>query len=312
MLATPGPLPSAEDDGWAYEVKWDGMRVLASSSRDGLTLLSRTGTPASTRFPEIAAWSPAAAGLPPDSILDGEVVAFDERGRPSFGLLAPRIQGVGTGGAPVTFVVFDLPRLGGVDLLAQPYRERRRLLHEVIGDAASVVAPEAFDDGAALLASTRAQGLEGVVAKRTTSPYRPGVRSPDWVKVPHRRTRSYVIGGWKRSTASSSTGRMASLLVGTPDPAGGLVYAGAVGSGLSMRETRALLPVLADIVRAEPAFAPTPHLPDPSRDGAVWVEPILVCDVEHLGRGGQGLLRQPTLVRLRPDLSVVDVAEATS
>lgn len=304
MLATPGPLPSVTEGPltWAFEVKWDGMRILARTTEKGLRLTSRTGADATSRFPEVA----ATTGLPPDTVLDGEIVAFDEQGRPSFARLAPRIQGAprGPGERPVTYVVFDLLRLRGVDLVGRPYDERRALLRESVVPSAHVLVPDAFDDGEALLASTAAQGLEGVVAKRRSSPYRPGVRSPDWVKVAHRRTHSFVIGGWKRGVESGRP--LASVLVGTPTADDGLRYDGAVGSGFTEKVSTALLAVLADTVRPTSPFEPSDAVPDALRDGITWVEPLLVIDVEHLGRGGQGLLRAPSVARLRPDLTAAD------
>lgn len=308
MLASPGALPVTPEHAWAYEVKWDGMRVLATSTHGRLRLTSRAGTDATTRFPELADAAPTA--LPAGSIIDGEVVAFDAAGHPSFALLAPRIQRArvdATVVRPVTYVVFDLLRLGARDVIDLPYAERRSLLADAVPDGPRVVVPESFDDGAALFATTEARRLEGVVAKRRESRYQPGVRSADWVKVPHRRTRSLVIGGWK-ARADSPT-RLASLLVGTPTDDGMLRYEGAVGSGLSGAETRAVLEVLGDIASGSSAFHGYPA-PDQQRGDVLhWVEPLLVVDVDHLGRTANGLLRQPTVVRLRPDLSYAEVVD---
>jgi bifunctional non-homologous end joining protein LigD len=307
MLATPGPLPHGPDASseWAFEVKWDGMRALATRHDARWRLASRSGSDISDRFPEVAAALPADLG--PGTVLDGEIVAFDDLGRPSFSVLAPRIQGRGerAGSPPVTFLVFDLVHDGADDLLAAPYSQRRERLVARVPRTSRVQVPDVFDDGPALLSSTLAGGLEGVVAKRRASLYRPGVRSSDWVKVAHRRTRSYVVGGWKRGVDSGLA--LASLLVGTPTGDGLLEYDGAVGSGLNARVSAALLPVLRDLVRDDPPFHAHEGLPSVTRDGVTWVEPFLVADVEHLGRAGQGLLRQPSLVRLRPDLGYDDV-----
>jgi len=307
MLATPGSLLSVTGAPltWAFEVKWDGMRIISSTGDGGLWLASRSGADATARFPEVA----SIVGLPPDSVLDGEIVAFDEDGLPSFSRLAPRIQGRGRGpgDAPVTLLVFDLLRLRGVDLLDRTYDERRALLVDVVEPSAQLLVPGVFDDGAALFESTAQRGLEGVVAKRRGSTYRPGVRSADWVKIAHRRTQSYVIGGWKRGVESGRP--LASVLVGTPSRDGMLSYDGAVGSGLSERQSAALLQVLTETVRSSPPFESTELLSDDVLATVTWVEPLLVVDVEHLGRGGQGLLRAPSVVRLRPDLGADDVAD---
>jgi bifunctional non-homologous end joining protein LigD len=303
MLASPGTLPTGPGTAltWAFEIKWDGMRVLATALPERFSLRSRTGRDVTHRFAEVAAARVEQAGLSDGSVLDGEVVAFDDAGTPSFARLAPRIQGASST-APVTYLAFDLLRLGDDDLTALPYDERRARLVEVVGPSAALLVPESFDDGAALLAATRESGLEGVVAKRRASPYRPGVRSDDWIKVPHRATRSYVVGGWKHSEAMP--GRMASLLVGTPTGDGLLAYDGAVGSGLTDRLDAALREVLAGIEVEAPRFHPSAELP---HVGVTFVEPILVVDVTHLGRGGQGLLRQPAIERMRPDLTASDV-----
>jgi len=280
------------------------MRVLARSHEHGLRLTTRSGADASDRFPEVSRRRSEA--IPVDSVLDGEIVALDDLGRPSFALLAPRIQRPTAPDPvtrPVTYVVFDVLRVAGRDVVDQTYDDRRRLLADLVApDDPRIVVAEAFDDGAALLSGTEAAGLEGVVAKRRASRYQPGVRSADWIKVPHRRTRSYVIGGWKARPDSPS--RLASVLVGSPTVEGTLVYDGAVGSGLSGRESHALTEVLHEIATPTTPFTSTPD----DLDGVLrWVEPVLVADVEHLGRSGHGHLRQPSLVRLRPDLSADDV-----
>lgn len=310
MLASPGDLPRTADRSWAYEVKWDGMRLLATLSRGRLRLTSRNGNDATSRFPEVSASAPT--GLPEGSVLDGEVVAFDPLGRPSFALLAPRIQRAqppGTHDARLTFLAFDLLRLGADDITSCSYDERRALLAEHVPSAGRIVVPDSFDDGEALLASTDQNGLEGVVAKRRASTYQQGVRSPDWIKVPHRRSRSLVIGGWK--SRENSRSRLASLLVGTPTDDGMLRYEGAVGSGLSGSVSRTLLEVLGDLVTEESPFHGYPA-PEPARgDVLTYVAPVLVVDVEHLGRAANGLLRQPSVVRVRPDLSYADVVEGS-
>jgi len=292
MLATPGDLPISDDRSWSYEVKWDGMRALATVSTGGFRLTSRTGNDVTGRFPEVSAAVPP--GLPAGSVLDGEIVLFDAAGRPSFGLLAPRIQRNPTEAVqrPVTFLVFDILRLGGTDVMDRPYDERRRVLEDTVEVSPRVVVPSAFDDGAALFASTVEQGLEGVIAKRRASRYVPGARSTDWIKVPHRLTRSYVVGGWKSRT--DSPGRLASLLVGSPTADGMLRYDGAVGSGLSEAELAAVHGVLREIEVEAGPFHAYPA-PEAGRDHVLHaVLPVLVVDVEHLGRTSNSLLREPS------------------
>lgn len=303
MLASPGTLPIAGDGGeWAYEVKWDGMRALAQIVRGHVHLSSRSEMDVTARFREITE-STALHDLADGTLLDGEIVAFDADGRPSFSLLAPRIQAHRVNAVSVSYVVFDLLGSGPRDLLAEPYSVRRAALRETLQDGPFVVVPEAFDDGPSLLATTQEQGLEGVVAKRVGSSYQPGVRSADWVKVPHRRRHSYVVGGWKHGTSHGHP--VAALLVGTPTADGLLVFDGAVGSGLGDTEVRALLPVMREIQRDERPFHWAAGLP--AKAEVTWVEPVLVVDVEHLGRTGGGLVRSASVVRLRPDLSYESV-----
>jgi bifunctional non-homologous end joining protein LigD len=306
MLTTPGDLPISDDGRWAFEVKWDGMRVLATKTRGHMRLSSRSEMDVTARFREVAESPSLAGSLADDTVLDGEIVAFDALGRPSFSLLAPRIQGHRVHAVHVSYVVFDVLRLDGQDVLARTYADRRALLRGALEPGPFVVVPESFDNGVALLETTESQGLEGVVAKKVDSVYRPGVRSTDWIKVPHRRRHSYVIGGWKRGVSSGRP--LASLLVGTPTADGLLVFDGAVGSGLGERELSALLPVLSEITREERPFHWAASLPD-ERD-VTWTEPILVVDVEHLGRTGNRLLRAPSVVRLRPDETYDSVWQA--
>jgi bifunctional non-homologous end joining protein LigD len=281
------------------------MRVLATVSHGRFRLVSRGGTDVTSRFPEVAAAVPE--GLAEGSVVDGELVLFDAAGRPSFELLAPRIQRAPQRliTAPVTFVVFDLLRTGSDELLDRPYDERRRRLLELGAVGERVLAPDGFDDGAALARTMLAQGWEGVVAKRRASPYRPGVRSADWIKVPHRVTHPVVVGGWK--SRDDAPNRLMSLLVGAPTDDGMLRYEGAVGSGMSEAELRTVTAVLRDIARAESPFHGYPA-PEAARGQTQhWVEPVLVVDVEHLGRTANSLLRQPTVARFRPDLAYADL-----
>jgi len=183
MLATAGPLPRGED--WAYELKWDGERVLADLAAGVLTLSARSGTDITAAYPELA---PLARAVP-DAFLDGGVVVLVD-GRPSAGALRERRHARSAGQArrlararPATYLVFDVLRLYGVDLYDRPYAERRATLGRLGLSGPRWAVPPAFDDGPGTLAASREHGLDGVVAKRLASPYRPGLRSPDWVEV---------------------------------------------------------------------------------------------------------------------------------
>lgn len=277
MLATAGPLPRG--DGWAFEVKWDGFRALAFVEAGRLVLRSRTGRDVTADYPDVLVDVP-------DAVVDGELVAMVD-GVPSF-------QALQTRSAPITFVPFDLLHLGDRPLLGLPYDERRALLSSLLPDV-----PPSFDDGPALLATTRAQGLEGVLAKRRSSHYYPGRRSAEWVKAKHVRRTSAVVGGW-RPGEGGRTGQIGSLLLGIPAP-DGLVYAGKVGTGFTGYTLAVLQDLLAPLARPTAPFLDPPHLP------AHWVEPVVVVDVDYTQWTADGRLRHPTYRGVREDIAPEEV-----
>jgi bifunctional non-homologous end joining protein LigD len=308
MLATPGELPPAEQDGeWGYEFKWDGVRAIAFVEGGRLQLRSRKGTDISVRYPEVAALPDVLAGH--DVVIDGEVVALDARGRPDFGALQNRMHRTGpevprlAAESPVTFLVFDLLAEDGEDLLDRPYAERRERLDRLAPSGHRWATTPWFPGGGAQVQdASRQNGLEGVVAKRLDSAYRPGVRGPEWVKVKNFRTQSVVVGGW-RPGQGRRAGGVGSLLFGVHDDEGRLVYAGHVGTGFTDRALREL----------EALFTPceTPpfdgRLPrEVSRD-ARWVEPTLVGEVAYAVWTADGRLRHPSWRGLRDDVDPEDV-----
>lgn len=300
MLATRGDhVPTGP--GWVHEVKWDGMRLLVEV-RDGRTrLTSRNGNDATAAFPELAHLDL------PDLVLDAEAVAFVD-GRPDFGALATRIQRSGRGArmraevVPVTLLAFDLLALEGRDLTGEPLARRRELL-ESLGLADDLVqVPPVYDDGPMLLEATRAQGLEGIVSKRLDSRYAPGVRSRAWLKFAHRPRTSWVVGGWRPETGSTT--RIGAVLVGEPTPHG-LVFRGRVGSGIAGRTGVALKELLEPLAVADSPF--TEPLPRLDAAGSRWVRPEVVVDVESLGFAANGRLRQPSFQGVRSDLTPDDL-----
>lgn len=298
MLATPGDVVPTGPE-WAHEVKWDGIRALVDVQGRSVRVSTRNGNDVSAAWPELQ----GLAGR--DALLDGEIVSLGQ-GVPTLGALMdrmhardPRKVAALAKANPVTFLVFDLLRLDGTSLVDLPLRERRELLEGLGLDDTFVQVPGVYDDGAALLAAAEAQGLEGIVSKKLSAPYRPGVRSRDWLKFPLRPTDSFVVGGFRHETGSDT--RIGSLLVGEPTP-DGLVFRGRVGSGLAGRKAQAITPVLRGLVRADNPF--TVELPKADREGAVWVEPVLVVDVQFLARTRDGRLRQPAYRGMRTDLSV--------
>jgi bifunctional non-homologous end joining protein LigD len=302
MLATRGThVPVGEE--WQHEVKWDGMRVLVDVRRGDARLWSRNENDATVSFPELTR-------LPVgDALLDGEVVAFAD-GAPSFAALAERMHVSRADRAralaerlPVTLLVFDVLRHDGRDLLEEPLAARRQVLTGLDLHDDRWQTPPTYDDGQMLFDATLQQGLEGIVSKRLSSRYRPGLRSKDWLKFAHRRRESYVVGGWRRETDSQD--RIGAVLVGEPTP-DGLVYRGRVGSGLAGRKAVLLREVLAGLGRATKPFVD--EVPRPDALGTTWVEPVLVVDVESLGPSAQGRLRQPSYVGVRTDLTPEDLS----
>ena len=295
--------------GWAYEVKWDGMRVLADARDGQLTLTSRSGRDVTAAYPEL--WP--LAQTYEDFLLDGEVIALAD-GLPSFAALAERMH-VGdarrarrlVATRPVTLMAFDLLRLLGQDLTAQPWHARRVLLEQLELDGPRWQVPDVYEDGEQLLAVTAEQGLEGVVAKRRDAPYAPGRRSPDWRKLAHRPTVSVVVGGWRPETGAEGSGRLGAVLAGIPDGSGGWAYAGRVGSGLAGQTGARLRERL--VPRADSPFS-TP-VPREDAAGTTWTEPTVVLEVRSLGRGDTGKLRQPSVVGVRHDLDPADLHEVS-
>ena len=304
MLATPGRLPEGPE--WLFEVKWDGMRLLADVVDGRLRLASRTDRDVTGNFPELGGLET----LAPDVLLDGEVVLL-ERGIPSFAALADRMHGPVDPRAarehPVTFMVFDVLRLYGVSLVDRPLDERRATVERLnLAGVPNVSLSPGYTDGPALLEATRQRGMEGVVAKRRDSPYRPGRRSPTWVKTAHQHTQVCLVGGWRPERRSAGATLAAArnavpigaLLLGMPD-ADGLRYVGKVGSGLAGATAQRVLHERLTPVERAP-FAQ--RVPRPDGVGARWCEPVTVVEVAHMGWTEGGRLRQPVFRGVRDDI----------
>lgn len=305
MLATRGTHVPA-GPGWMHEVKWDGIRLLADS-HGGLRLWTRNENDATVAWPELVAAAPDR-----DVLVDGEVIGLNADGRPDFGVLQDRMHVRRATVAerkaeqlPATFMAFDLLRLDGQALHDLPLEERRGRLADLaaqgdVGGAWQV--PAAYDDGEMLHRATFEQRLEGIVSKRRSSRYVFGARSPHWLKFPHRRRASYVVGAWRPETGS--TDRLGSVLVGEPT-ADGLVYRGRVGSGIAGKAGLVLMQALRPLTRDASPFVD--EVPRVDAAGSHWVEPVLVIDVEALGMSTQQRLRQPAYCGLRTDLGPEDL-----
>ncbi len=300
MKATPGELPTSA--GWSFEVKWDGMRLLAHVN-EGLTLRTSNQIDATGRFPELAELPDVFGGK--SAVVDGEVVALDGAGRPSFEVLQhrmhitnPREVALRAAEVPVALQIFDLLHFDGHDLTGLPLSDRRKVLHSVVDAGPAWRVTTVHSDGAALLAVADQQHLEGIVAKRDDSTYTPGSRSPAWRKVKIRRHQEFVVGGWSPGTGTRAN-NLGSLLVGFHED-GALRYAGKVGTGFSTAELRRLLDKLRPLVVDADPFVPT--VPHPDGAGATFVRPVLVVEVAFAEWTSSGRLRHPTYLGERLDV----------
>jgi bifunctional non-homologous end joining protein LigD len=295
MLATAGKLPAGDDREWAFEIKWDGVRAVAYSEPGTLRFESRNLRDITAAYPELSRLNRALSHH--SAVLDGEIVAFDEAGRPSFGLLQRRMHVTGESAArrlaktvPVVYVIFDLLWLDGHSLMGLPYAERRARLAELGLRGERWQAPEhVVGDGAAVLAASAAQGLEGVMAKRLSSGYEPGRRSRDWVKVKNKRREDVVIVGWLPGEGRRRD-RIGALLVARDGR-----YAGRVGTGFDGAELDRLAALLGPLERSGPPVEGTKGVPR----GAVWVEPRHVAEVEFAEWTAEGMLRHPSYKGLK-------------
>jgi bifunctional non-homologous end joining protein LigD len=311
MLATAGELPVGP--GWAYEFKWDGVRALAVAKAGVTRLYARSGAEITKAYPELSglAVELAEAGLT-DAVLDGEIVLLDRGGRPDFVALGERmhVRDVARAGQlaasmPVNYMIFDVLAANGTDVASVPYVDRRALLESILpasGPATRWAVPPQFTDGRATLEASRELAIEGVVAKRLASTYRPGFRSPDWIKIKNDQTGDYVVGGWRGGRRE-----LGALLIGVVSPAG-LTYRGRVGGGISARAERDLLTRL-DALRTPLSPFANP-VPREDAHGATWVRPELVVEVRYGNLTRDGRLRFPRYVRQRPDKSPQEASDA--
>ena len=306
MKAATAKLP-ADDECWGYEIKWDGVRAIALCRTGKVTLQSRSLRDITAQYPEIAAIALELEGR--EAVLDGELVAYDEEGRPSFQRLQRRMHVASAAevrkrraDVQVTYVIFDLLHLDGESLLTLTYEERRERLETLGLNGESWQTPSYHrGDGAAMLEASRARGLEGVVAKRLTSPYRPGKRGRDWLKVKNFRGQEVVIGGWLPGKGRREGG-IGSLLAGVHDEEGRLRFAGKVGTGFSEEELRRLGELLRPLRRETSPFEGR----QPER-AAIFAEPELVAEVDFAEWTTAGTMRHPAYKGLRDDKDPRDV-----
>jgi bifunctional non-homologous end joining protein LigD len=313
MRATLTDRPPVDDDNWAYEIKWDGMRAIAFVDGGALRLHTANLIDATDRFPELAGL--AGAVTADEAVLDGEIVTFNERGNPDFGLLQPRMQARDPMAArqrasmqPAFYVLFDVLEVEGEDLTGLPYEQRRQRLIELVEPGPAWKVSEGWvGGGQELLDVMRGRGMEGLIAKRLGSRYEVGRRSRSWLKLKVRRGQELVVGGWLPGEGARSS-HFGALLVGYHDPdveRRPLRYAGRVGTGFAEAELRRMLGQLRDLASDTSPFDPPP--PRSVARLAHWVEPSVVVQVEFGEWTRDGILRHPAYVGQRHDKDPADV-----
>ncbi len=307
MLAIAADEPF-DSPSFAFEPKWDGVRTLAFADGGEVRLQSRNLLDCTRQYPEIELGVAEALTGAYGAILDGEIVALDERDVPSFQRLQPRMHQQDEGAirklrrsTPVVYNVFDLLYADGTDLMRRPLRERQKRLEEALTPMGAVRRSEPFvGTGLALFDAVREKGLEGIVAKRLDSSYTPG-RSAAWVKIKAARTMDCVIGGWTAGQGGRAA-TLGALLLGIYRDDGGLVPVAHVGTGFDERTLKDLLAALRERESPSSPFAREPRVNQPAR----WCLPELVCEVQYTELTNDGTLRQPTYRGLRPDIDPKD------
>ncbi len=306
MLARSAERPP-EGDGWGFEIKWDGVRAIAYCSPGEVRLESRNLNDISDSYPEIAQIDRSLGSH--RAVLDGELVAFDAAGRPSFGALQQRMHVASreqarrlAKGTPVTYVIFDLLWLDGHSLMEEPYSARREQLAALALEGPGWQTPDhVVGHGSELLQASVEQRLEGIVAKRLDSAYRPGHRGGSWLKIKTMGRQEFVIGGWLAGKGRRRE-TIGALLLGVHE-GGALRFVGRVGTGFTDAELDRLQGLLGPLERPDSPFTSGPR---PPRE-AVFCEPKLVAEVEFAEWTSAGNIRHPSYKGLREDKSAVEV-----
>jgi bifunctional non-homologous end joining protein LigD len=302
-----GQPPAGED--WLYEVKWDGVRAICEIDGGRITLWSRNDRDITVSYPEVRRLG-AQLGTT-QAVLDGELAVLDQNQRSSFSRLQPRMHVASASEArrladqdPVVYLIFDLLYLDGRWLLELPYSDRRQLLDGLELEGAHWRTPPVLrGSGATALRGSQPRGQEGIIAKRRSSRYLPGRRSPDWVKIKNIRTQEVVVGGW-RPGQGRRDGTIGSLLLGLPSEEG-LRYIGNVGTGFTEDALADLMTRLRKLSRRTSPFADA--VPNVIAREAHWVSPRLVGEVRFTEWTGDGRLRHPSWRGVRPDKQVSEI-----
>jgi len=278
--------------GWTFEIKWDGYRIVSTVAGGEPELRTRKDQDYTQRFENVAKELVKALKTP-DCVVDGEVCALDEEGRPSFSAMQQ-----GKPGTPIVYYVFDLLEVEGEPIIDLPLEERRKRLEKLLDKRTKTVRfSESFEDGEALLAAAEKQGLEGIMAKRLGSRYLPGKRTRDWLKIKGHGRQEFVVAGYTKGQGRRAS-TLGSLVLGMYE-GGELVYVGNVGTGFDDKEIERLLRTLKPLERDTPPFKSAPKMPRVRKGDVVWVEPKLVAEVEFVQWTHDGHLRAPVYKGLR-------------
>ena len=285
-----------DDDRWLFEVKWDGIRLVSFIDNGKVSLQTRAGRIVDDEYPQLQAVSRLVNAK--QAVLDGEIVALDEEGRPSFQLLQNR----GKEPHPMQYVVFDIVYLDGQRLFRVPLEDRKRLLRDIVRDSDLLKYSEhVLGEGKAFFKAAQQKQLEGIVAKLRDSPYQPGMRSSAWLKIKAVRQQEVVIGGFTEPRGGRR--HFGALIVGVYED-GKFVYAGHVGGGFDERSLESLAKIMKPLtVKTSPFSGEPPR----GNEKPTWVRPKLVAEVKFAEWTRDGVMRQPVFLGLRDDVDPREV-----
>lgn len=313
MLAKAGPLPIPNQAEYGFEIKWDGIRSIFYLEEKQCKLMSRNLKDITGQYPELTALVKAVDSKCKELILDGEIVAFDPAGLPSFarlqhrmGLSDDRIITKMMEKLPVHYIIFDILSLDNNLLLARPYAERRTILESLALAGAHWQTPGYhIGEGKSILTASRKLGLEGIIAKRLDSPYQPGKRTGTWLKVKNQRRQELIIGGWVPGQGNRH-GKIGALITGcydivpeeakTRNVSQQLLYTGKVGTGFTLAALLTIAKILKPLHRET-----SPFYQELPIKNAHFVEPLLVGEFEFTEWTPNHTLRHPSFKGLRND-----------
>lgn len=313
MLAKAGSLPIANESEYGFEIKWDGIRTMFYLQENQYKLMSRNLKDITSQYPELIELANEVSNNHTEMILDGEIVAFDSAGLPSFsrlqhrmGLSNDRIITEMVKKIPVHYIIFDIISLDNNLLVTKPYTERQNILASLMLKGTYWQTPGYhLSEGQNMLAASRQLGLEGMIAKRLDSAYHPGKRTGDWLKIKNQHRQELLIGGWVPGQGNRE-GKIGALLIGyydmTPEEAKArnvsqqLLYAGKVGTGFTQATLLTLAKLLTPLQRESNPFSQAIPVKD-----AHFVEPLLVGEFEFTEWTPNHTLRHPSFKGLRND-----------